>query len=224
MMRRPDGQPATCREVTTRPGRDRGPAEHLSLADCRASGCDHLECRRAERAHGRLTPPVPAAGTVRRLRALAWNGFSCPDLGGRLGVPPRVVRRLQVGPHGASGQVSAELAAATSRLYDTLWALHGGCSRAADAARRHNWAPALAWDDDLPGDPWYSGHGIDDPAAVPAPGWQRHRTRGCLTADEQAVELADLVRFGLSVNQAAIRLGISGDALTRVRDRLAVAS
>ena len=139
-------------------------------------------------------------------------------------MPPRVVRRLLAGPRSAAGQVTAQLAAATCSLYDALWAMHGGCQQAADAARRHNFAPALAWDDDVPGDPWYSGHGIDDPAAVPAPGWQRHRTRGRMTADEQAAELADLVRFGLSVNQAAIRLGMSGDALTRVRDRLAVAS
>jgi hypothetical protein len=176
---------------------DRGPAPHFSLTACRASGCDHLECRRAERAHERLSPPVPAAGTVRRLRALTWNGFSCPDLAARLGVPRRVVRRLLTGRAAIAGQVPADLAAAVSGLYDAVWALYGGCARAAEAARRRCWWPPLAWDDDRPGDPWYSGHGIDDPAAVPAPRWQRQLERARLTDGERVAELAELAAMGL---------------------------
>jgi hypothetical protein len=191
------------------------------LADCRASGCDHLECARAAAAHERLTPPLPAAGSVRRLRALAFNGFSSPDLANRLRVPVRVVRRLQTG---RPCQMPAALAVAIAELYDRLWDQEGCSLRAAQAARRRNWCPALGWDEDQPGDEGYCGHGIDDPDSTPAPCWQRHPQRTGLTLDEQAAELADLVRLGLSVNQAALRLGMSGNALQRMRDRVAMAS
>jgi hypothetical protein len=200
---------------------DPGPAPGLSLADCHASGCDHLECARAALAHERLTPPLPAAGTVRRLRALALNAFGPGDLARRLGEPARVVRRLLTGK---PRQVPAGLAAGVLALYDDLWDLTGSSPKTAAAARARNWCPALGWDEDKPGDDGYAGHGIDDPDAVPAPGWQRHPQRTRLTLDEQAAELADLVRLGLSVNQAAMRLGMSGNALQRVRDRLAMAS
>ena len=185
-----------------------GPAPGLSLAECRAAGCGHLACHRAARAHERLTPPVPGAGTSRRLQALAYNGFSPADLAGRLGVPVRGVLRLQVG---RNRDVPAGLAAAVSALYDALWHLTGASPQTAAAARRRNWCPPLGWDDDSPGDDGYTGHGIDDPDAVPALGWQRQLRR--LSQDEQAAELVELVTFGLSVNQAAMRLGMSGNAL-----------
>lgn len=200
-----------------------GPAPGLSLAQCFEAGCDHLDCHRAARAHERLSPPVPAAGTVRRLRALAWNGFSCPDLAARLDVEERAVRRLLTGPGASRGDVPAALAAAAAGLYDVLWDLYGGCPQAAEAARRRHWAPALAWDDDEPGGPWDDGHCIDDPAAIPAAGWQRRQERGWGADAERVAELADLTGMGLSLNQAAKRLRMSGAALTRVRG-LVVAS
>lgn len=217
----PVGTEEERREVAARPGRDRGPAEDLSLADCRASGCDHLECRRAERAHSRLTPPVPAAGSRRRLRALAWNGWSPAELARRLGEPARVVRRLQ---SGSPCDVPADVAARISWLYDLLWDVTGNSPRTAAAARRHSFAPALAWDDDQPGSEWDTGHCIDDPDAAPAPGWYRHPVRSALDDAARAAELADLVRQGMTLNRAALRLGISGAALRRLRDLVAVAS
>jgi hypothetical protein len=168
-----------------------------------------------------LTPLVPVAGSRRRLRALAWNGWSPAELARRLDGPAHLVRMLL---RGHSQLVAEDLASRIAALYDDLWDQQGPSWRTAEAARRHSFAPALAWDDDRPGDPWYSGHGIDDPDATPAPGWQRHPVRTRLTPDEQAAELADLVRLGLSLNQAAIRLRISGAALTRIRDRMQFAS
>lgn len=191
----------------------RGPAAGLSLAACRASGCGHIACRRAAAAHERLTPPVPAAGSRRRLRALAWNGFSPADLARRLDEPVRVVRTLL---YGAPRQVSAHLAARIAALYDDLWDMPGPSWRTAEAARRRNFAPALGWDDDLPGDPWYSGHGIDDPEAVPAPGWQRRERR---PDEDLLAELRELTTWGgLNLNRAALRVRMSGATLTRLRD------
>jgi hypothetical protein len=202
---------------------NRGPATGLTLAACHAAGCAHRECAAAARAHRRTTPPVPAAGTTRRLRALAYNGFSVPDLAGRLGtgVTAGALRWIMTGrPSG----VPSALAASVSALYDAVWHLWGGCTNAADAAAAAGWAPPMAWDDDMPGDPWYTGYGIDDPDAVPAPGWQRRPVRNRLSDADKAAELAELVRHGMTLNRAAIRLGLSGDALTRVRGLVAVAS
>lgn len=208
--------------TTILPGRcdrERGPAPGHTLASCAAAGCAHRECRRAARAHRRLTPPVPPAGTTRRLRALAYNGFSVPDLAGRLGLPAGSVRWLVTGSPSA---VPAAVAAKVAALYDALWDLDGGCADTARAARAHGWCPPLGWDDDEPGDPWYSGHGIDDPDAAPAPGWRRNDERARLTDAERAAELAEAVRMGLSLNQAARRLGVSGGVLTRIRGLVAV--
>jgi hypothetical protein len=180
--------------VADRP--DSGPGPHLA-------GCPGSECA-----------PVPARGTARRLRALAYNGFSTADLAARLGVPYQVVRRLQ---YGQPPEVLAGRAASVSALSDAVWHLKGGSPGTAEDARRRGWCPPLAWDDS-PGDPYF----IDDPAASPAPDWQPNMQRRRLTLDEQATEVSELVRWGLSFNQAALRLGISGAALTRVRDHMAV--
>jgi len=155
---------------------------------------------------------------ARRLRALAFMGHSTAALAGRMGVPGRVVRRLQ---RGAPREVPAALAAQVAALYDDLWDVSGGSASSAREAQRKNWCPPLGWDEDQPGDDGYAGHGIDDPDAGPAPGWQRPRHRRRLSADEQAADLAELVRLGLSVSQAALRLGLSGDALRRIREHAA---
>jgi hypothetical protein len=198
-----------------------GPAPGLTLAACAAFGCDHLDCHRAQRAHERLTPPVSAAGSRRRLRALAWNGFSPAELAERLDEPERVVRNLL---HGEPDQVPSALAARIATLYDDLWDHRGPSARTAEAARRHHFAPALAWDDDEPGSVWDVGHSIDDPGAVPAPGWQRRPERAWGSDSERVAELGELVSKGMSLNQAAKRLCLSGNTLTRIRHLVAVAS
>jgi len=115
---------------------------------------------------------VPAAGTARRLRALAWMAHPAGELAAALGTPEHTVRRLQ---SGRITEVTPQLAAAVAALYDQLWDVQGGSARTCRAARRYGWAPALAWDEDGPGDPGYDGHGLDDPDATPAPNWQRPR-------------------------------------------------
>jgi hypothetical protein len=210
--------------ATILPGRGdakRGPAPGETLASCKAAGCTHREHAAAARAHRRTTPPVPAVGTTRRLRALVYNGFSVADLAARAGLPAGTVRWLvAAGPDA----VPASMAAKVADLYDALWSLDGACARAARDARLRGFVPPLAWDDDEPGDPWYTGHGIDDPEAVPAPDWRRSedaRAAG-LTDAERVAELAEAVGMGLTLNQAARRLGVSGGVLSRIRGLVAV--
>ena len=146
------------------PGGARDQPRCPALAGWRhASGCDTSSPRR--RAPARLTAPWRA------------NGFSCPALADspRRSAPGPGAAPARAGPRSAAGHAPADpLAAATSGLYDALWDLHGGCHRLPPLP-----APQLRpgpWLGRRPaGRPRYAGHGIDDPAAVPAPGWQRHR-------------------------------------------------
>ena len=102
-----------------------------------------------------------AAGTRRRLQALAVMGHSTAELAARMDVPSGVVRRLQ---RGNRAKVPAAIANATALLYDQLWDVRGTSHHTVRAmAERHGWVPPLGWDDDNE-----AGHGIDAPAAVPA--------------------------------------------------------
>jgi hypothetical protein len=187
--------------------RERGPAPDLTLAACRLAGCDHPECRRADAAHDRLTPPVPAAGSARRLQALAWMGHSTPALACRLAVAECVVRRLQ---RGKPTDVPAALAGAVSAIYDALWDQRGSSPRSAHMAIRRGWCPPLAWDDN-PGDP----HWIDDPAAGPAD-WKPRRA----TLADRAENAAEVMAAGYATLQhAAWRLGITRDHLEHILAR-----
>jgi hypothetical protein len=169
------GNRPMARSVARQPGRERGPAPDLSLASlvvCRMTGCRHRECRRATAAHFRLVPPVPAAGTRRRLRALARVGWPAAAIAARLGmavpagIAERAVGRVQ---GGKIPELPSWLAAAVATLYDDVWDVYGGCEDAAAFAHRRGWAPPMAWDDN-PGDPHY----IDDPAC-PVSDWRPRR-------------------------------------------------
>ncbi len=190
---------------------DPGPAPGLTLAACHASGCSHRECLRAARAHERLTEPRDAAGTRRRLQALAVMGHATAALAARLGVPDRVVRRVQ---RGNPASVPAALAEAVAVLYDQLWDVRGTSHHAVvKMAGRRGWVPPLGWDDDDE-----DGHGIDDPAAVPAD-WKPRRRTSPLAA--RAEDLAEVMTEGYTPQQAAWRLGIPRGTVDTLRSRAA---
>ena len=164
---------------------------------------------------GRRCPRADATGARRRLQALAYQGWAAEAIARR--IPGARAEHIRAVRDGVQAQVSTRRAAAVAVCYDRLWDRRGGSEDTIHLAMRNGWAPALAWDDN-PGDPHY----IDDPAC-PVSDWRRRPLRTRLTVDEQAA-LAELVAQGLSVNQAALRLGMSGGALRRVRDRAQVAS
>lgn len=92
-----------------------------------------------------------AAGTRRRLQALAAVGHTSRALAHRLGYANHTtVLDIQ---NGATRTVRRRAADAVARLYDDLWDVDGGSTRTRRHAQRQGWAPPLAWDDDTIGDP-----------------------------------------------------------------------
>jgi len=145
---------------------------------------------------------VPTIGTVRRLQALMLVGWPVTILAGELGCRPHALRRLITG-----GQplMPAATAAAAAALYDRLWDKPGPSARTRELAVQRGWAPALAWDDET----------IDSPAAVP----QGIRPRRSPRASEVLEDADELAGLGLTVAQAAGRLGVSATSLDQARRR-----
>jgi hypothetical protein len=180
----------------------------LMARQCIAAGCRHRLCHRA----------VVAAehpGVSRRLQALAAIGWDKGTLGRRLGVDRVSVRKAA---DGMLWPLPPWLINATDALYEEIWDVTGPSLETAQISRRRGKAPPMAWDDDQPGDLFYSGHGIDDPAGIPAPGWKRPPAR----RDEDVLaELLDLMAMGLSPNQAMIRAHVGSSRLQRLRNLMA---
>lgn len=132
---------------------------------------------------------VPAIGTIRRLRALYALGWTCVQLGDRLGVSKARVAAIL---NARSEKVLPETAANVAQLYRELSmvtpldppALKRGDSpiheRTRRYAKRRGWAPPMAWDD------------IDDPNAEPqGVGVDRMKR----TAEETVAEVEHLLKF-----------------------------
>jgi hypothetical protein len=191
------------------PARSRRAGAELTPEQCIAAGCRHRRCRRA----------VVAAehpGIARRLQALACMGWHHKALSKRLGATPVTVWKAT---EGTLWPLPRWLANAVDTVYGEFWDIPGPSLETAQIARRSGWAPAMAWDYDRPGDPYYTGHGIDDPDGVPALCWQRP-TRP--STPNLAGELKELTATGLSPAQAAIRLYVNGAKLAQLRELLAV--
>jgi hypothetical protein len=152
---------------------------------------------------------VDATGTRRRLQALAFLGWPQVRLAEQIGISADQVRLLQL--HTARTQkATAERAiAAYDQLWNTQppqvsprqrrWAEH---TRA--QARKHRWAPPMAWDDDT----------IDDQAAQPDLG-QRVRRSKLPAADD----LRFLLDAGESEDMIASRFGVTVSAVKRALQR-----
>jgi transcriptional regulator with XRE-family HTH domain len=143
---------------------------------------------------------VHAAGTQRRLRALAAIGWSAPRLAEHLGMNPESLSRLMTQD---KQRVTAVTAGKVRGLYDRLWNVPGPWPKARNWAARRGWPPPLAWDDDT----------IDDPAARPAAPTGGRRSRELWQDSEE------LRAQGLPLGEIADRLGVSLTALKRARER-----
>lgn len=126
----------------------------------------------------------PSIGTVRRLQALGWCGWTRADIARVTGVHLTYEGRL----------VTDATAAAVARAYDLLSIMQPpdtfDNTQARRAARRLGWAPPLAWDEIA----------IDDPDAAPE-GMNALRR---LSIHEQVVEL---LAIGCSVTEIPSRVG-----------------
>jgi hypothetical protein len=125
---------------------------------------------------------VPAAGSIRRVQALAVAGWPLRRTGREAGLKPIEIVRLM-----KADLVPADTARTIADVYARystaspglcgVSAMHARAARA--SAYASGWAPAAAWDDDT----------IDDPAAHPE--WTGHcgTVRGASLHEKHAIPL-----------------------------------
>jgi len=145
---------------------------------------------------------IDITGTTRRLQALVAIGYTQTDLAARIGITPANSTRL----FHSQGRVLASTARRVESIYDRLAMTPGPSERARNHARKHGWAPPLAWDDD----------DLDNPDATPDAGQAVK-----LSWDETYLELKDL---GFSDTAIANRMGIEMESLYRQLHRYGIAS
>lgn len=151
---------------------------------------------------------IPGHGTVRRLRALVAAGWYQAELARRLGKQKENLK--QIIDRGEDGQVAQYVAEQVRALYTELHDQraedHGIPARFADRARKlaadRGWAPPGYWDDD----------DLDNPDFKPA----TEATPRYIVLAENGLELE---AQGHTRAQAAIRLGVSKDALQQAISR-----
>ena len=111
---------------------------------------------------------VDAAGTTLRLRALQVMGHGSAQVARAIGANERMIQRIA---RGDAQTVSPSLRDAVTAIYDRWWDKqapeHTAPERAAASAarrraRRGNWCPGAALDDDQ----------LDQPGYQPAHGWR----------------------------------------------------
>lgn len=149
--------------------------------------------------HLPATQTIPAAGSTRRLQALATLGWSNHTLAAHTRLKPAQLDLVRTG----TATITVEAARAIRDLYERLWAtsapVTGTSNQKATAAARaeasrNNWAPPMAWDDDT----------IDQPDAKDQRGRHARRSPADL---RDAFRQAQLVTDDLAV--IADRLGYS---------------
>ena len=143
---------------------------------------------------------VDVSGTRRRIQALARTGWSMRHLAELLGV---TVSTVSAYTKPNRKRVLVRVARAVRDVYDELAMTPGDCTRAARWAERRGWPPPLAWDDAT----------IDDPTAQP---WVDDSPRGAHVPGHGVVNrdsLTDCASWGLTISEAADRLGVSRDAI-----------
>ena len=158
-------------------------------------------------------------GTQRRLQALASRGWSPLAIQKATGIPAADLTAAVSDPRQSRPSLDRQVAGA----YDLLWNQQPPEAdrheqALADAARtgaaQRNWAPPMAWDDDL----------IDLPHAKPASGWKPPARTWHRSAD--LVEDAAFVREHCgyrqaSMRQVAERLGVTRSVLAKAHERAA---
>jgi DNA-binding CsgD family transcriptional regulator len=194
---------------------------------CRGSACLAAHAawqRRLHRRHAALawqgktmwTNPI---GTVRRLQALAADGWPLPELAARLDIVPSAVSALRTRQQ---NRILTAKADRITALYEQLWHVTPpqtkGSSYAGNQAERRGWAQSWRWE----------GVNIDDPAASPLPLPSadidevkiRRAVAGeavTLTRAERAALPQILEQRGMSATQIAKRLSTSPRTVQRHR-------
>lgn len=151
--------------------------------------------------------PLTTTGLTRRLRALAALGWTTTQIAEVSGLNLDTIKSYRRGEQVLVKRAAGE---AIARAYDDLSMRtppltgryeRAAASRAKGAARRHGWAPPLAWDDAA----------IDDPAAQPDGAGYRPGTA--------AERVSELEAMGLTRDQIATRLGVRADSVNTAIQR-----
>lgn len=146
-----------------------------------------------------------ATGSRRRLQALAVAGWSPAMLAEQSGMDASALRKIRDGDR---QRITSQSARLIRGLYSRLLAAAPpqetkaqkiAVTKTRQYAGQQGWAPAGAWDDEV----------IDDPAATPELDWVRAPERCHRNGAELAVEIRELLGYGLTRDQAAERLNIS---------------
>lgn len=183
-----------------------------------AAGCRETCCREARNFDERrrrkqrqvlgIQRRIDGTGTRRRIQALWAIGWTSRDIATACGwsTPQAVTEVVGVRTH-----VFTTTAATIRQAYDDLSNTYGPSEKNRRMAATKGWATPNAW---LCVD-------IDNPAAMPDPGWRDGRRK----PQGETVEDFDwLVRQGEAPEQAAARVGVELDTITLYRKRLAAES
>lgn len=152
---------------------------------------------------------VPALGSMRRLRALAWLGHPWKDVSKHTGITSD---RLGVIANNRIDVIRPDEAQAIAAAYRVLSTTPGRMKQIATWARNQDWRGPLAWD------------AIDDPDAKPETGHVDE-----LAASRKRKVYADPARVarltaeGLSAEQIAQRLGCHKRTVVRARSKTQMA-
>lgn len=151
---------------------------------------------------------INAAGTHRRIQALATMGWPLARICARIGIRPSNMNTLLT-----QRQVTVRMARTVREAYDQLWDKQpattnayerGSVQRAKTLSARKGWAPPLAWDDDS----------IDDPDALPNLGGKQ------MKKDTIGDDIEFLITTGAGRDEIAERLDSSWKTIERQLHRI----
>lgn len=147
---------------------------------------------------------VPKIGAVRRIQALYAIGWTGDHVNNAAGKYARFAQNT-INQRGI--WITLDAWRAVVRAYDELAMTPGPSTVNRRRAQRAEWAPPLSWDDES----------IDDPNATPHVGEvtdARDRMSGRGTGRVNVDSLHDCsIEWGMTIDQAAMRLGVSRDAI-----------
>ncbi|WP_269724178.1 WhiB family transcriptional regulator [Gordonia alkanivorans] len=144
---------------------------------------------------------VPALGSVRRLQALAANGYSQRELWSRLGWPsPQNATQMFAG---RVENITVVRAQQVTVLFSQLQMVPGTDRNARARAKAKGWLPPLAWDEDRIDDPTYTPELVDKPR----------------TAEDVFSDFEYLLSMGVGVEDASRRVGLLPASVKRRYER-----
>lgn len=171
---------------------------------CRCTDTVTDRSTRRARQHAGTQPPgyMNAAGTRRRLQALACEGWSIERIAELTGLADRTLRAAI----NTNARVHTTTARYVAHIYDRFAGHDGGSRSAAQWALRRGWLDSYHWPDDR----------IDNPQAKP---WYGEDTapRRATEIVERRAEIARLTAAGASSADIAAQIGVDERTVQRHR-------